>query len=105
LVSKATYNVPQRVINGYDQKRLAVILAVLEKKAGIFLGDQDVFVKISGAMKVTDPSLDITIATSIWSSFLGKPVKKELVSFGELALTGNIQKAQLSEDRKKMYKS
>ena len=99
LVSKATYGVPQRVVNGYDQKRLAVILAVLEKKAEIFLGDQDVFVKVAGAMKVTDPALDLAIALSIWSSYANKPVSNKLVSFGELSLTGNIQKGQMADDR------
>lgn len=99
LVAKATYGVPQRVVNGYDQKRLAVILAVLEKKADIFLGDQDVFVKVAGAMKVTDPSLDLAIALSIWSSYANKPVSNKLVSFGELSLTGNIQKSQMVDDR------
>ena len=99
LVSQATYGVPQRVINGFDQKRLAVIIAVLEKKAGLFLGDQDVFVKVSGAMKITDPALDLAVAVAIWSSFRNSVVQNKVVCFGEVSLTGLIQSTMMLEER------
>jgi DNA repair protein RadA/Sms len=91
LVSKANYGMPQRVTNGYDQKRLSVILAVLEKKAALFLGDQDVFVKVSSALRISDPSVDMAVAAAIWSSFANKKFSEKIVFCGELSLTGSFQ--------------
>ncbi|MCB0278631.1 MAG: DNA repair protein RadA [Calditrichaeota bacterium] len=104
LVSRSSYGMPQRVTQGIDQKRLNVIIAVLEKKAGLFLGDQDVFVKVSAAIKVTDPIADMAIAAAIWSSFANKKSSTKTVYLGELSLTGQFQKIQLSSERLREFK-
>jgi DNA repair protein RadA/Sms len=91
LVSKSNFGMPQRVVSGFDHKRVSVILAILEKKCGLFLGDQDVFIKISGALKVNDPGLDMAIAVAIWSSFASREIKNDRCYIGELSLTGKFQ--------------
>lgn len=101
LVTRANFGVAQRVTNAYDHKRVAVILAVLEKKAGLFLGDQDVFVKISGSIKVKDPTVEMAIAIAIWSSFSNRIVMKDSVFLGELSLSGRFQSVSQLADRRK----
>lgn len=99
LVSKSNFGMPQRVVTGFDHKRVSVILAILEKKCGLFLGDQDVFVKISGALKVHDPGLDMAIAVAIWSSFASRKINNNYCYIGELSLTGKFQPVLSLEEK------
>jgi DNA repair protein RadA/Sms len=99
LVSNAAYGVPQRVATGFDHKRLAVLIAVIEKKMGLFLGDQDIFIKISSETKITDAALDLAVISAIISSFKNIPIQKKTVFFGEVALTGKVIKPHSFEKR------
>jgi len=91
LVSSAVYGNPQRNTNGYDIKRLNMLLAVLEKRCGYKLSQQDVFVNIAGGLKVSDPATDLGIAASIVSSFENLALPSRMVFAGEIGLSGEIR--------------
>lgn len=91
LVSPAAYGNPQRSVTGFDQKRLNMLLAVLEKRCGLKLAMQDVFVNIAGGLKVDDPAMDLAVAAAIISSLLDAPPPAWSVYSGEISLTGDIR--------------
>lgn len=91
LVAPTSYGVPQRTTTGYDAKRLQMILAVLERRAGIQMGMYDVFVNIAGGMRVEEPAVDLGTAISIVSSLRNKPTHPQSVAFGEIGLGGEIR--------------
>jgi DNA repair protein RadA/Sms len=91
LVSGAVYGNPQRNTNGYDIKRLNMLLAVLEKRCGYKLSQQDIFVNIAGGLKINDPATDLGIAASIISSFENTALSNKMVFAGEIGLSGEIR--------------
>jgi len=91
LVTSTTYGVPQRNATGFDLRRLSLLLAVLEKRVGLNLGQQDVFVNIAGGIKIDEPAVDLGIATSITSSLRDTPVDPLAVAVGEIGLGGEIR--------------
>jgi DNA repair protein RadA/Sms len=91
LVSTSSYGVPQRNSTGVDYRRLALLLAVLEKRLGLHLGGFDVFVNITGGVKIDEPAIDLGIATSITSSLRDVPVDSAAVAVGEIGLGGEIR--------------
>lgn len=91
LVSSAVYGNPQRNTNGYDIKRLNMLLAVLEKRCGYKLSQQDIFVNIAGGLKINDPATDLGIAASIISSFENAALSNKMVFAGEIGLSGEIR--------------
>ena len=99
LVTPTGYNVPQRTSNGFDYKRLQMILAVLEKKLGIVFRQNDVFVNIAGGMYLNDISVDLGIAAAICSSFREKPIDQKTVLIGEVGLTGEVRSVSGIEQR------
>ncbi|MGB2867907.1 MAG: DNA repair protein RadA, partial [Bacteroidota bacterium] len=88
LVSKTSYGMPQRNTTGFDYRRLSLLLAVLEKRVGLNLGQQDVFVNIAGGIKIDEPAVDMGIAASITSSLRDRPVDSASVAVGEIGLGG-----------------
>ncbi|MSQ78269.1 MAG: DNA repair protein RadA [Flavobacteriaceae bacterium] len=99
LVSSAVYGTPQRSANGYDAKRLNMLLAVLEKKCGFRLAVQDVFVNIAGGLKVDDPAIDLGIVAAILSSHHDVPLSPRSVFIGEVGLSGEIRAVNRIEQR------
>lgn len=99
LVSSSGYSVPQRTATGFDYKRLAILLAVLEKKLGLFLSRYDVFVNIAGGIKIDEPSIDIAVAMSILSSFRDSAVEPTTLLLGEIGLSGEIRTISYAEKR------
>jgi len=99
LVSNANYGTPQRNVNGFDYKRLGMLIAVLEKRMGLAMGSKDVFVNLVGGLKVDDPALDLSIISSIASSTMNKPVDKEIVLCGEVGLAGEVRSINRIEHR------
>lgn len=99
LVTPTGYNVPQRTSNGFDYKRLQMILAVLEKKLGIVFRQNDVFVNIAGGMYLNDISVDLGIAVAICSSFRETPIDQRTVLIGEIGLTGEVRSVSGIEQR------
>ncbi len=99
LVSFTNYAVPQRNINGYDFKRLQMILAVLDKKLGLNIRQNDIFVNITGGVYIDDTALDLGIAASLVSSLKDESIPTNVAIFGEIGLTGEVRAVSQSEKR------
>ena len=91
LVSSAVYGTPQRSSTGFDTRRLNMLLAVLEKRAGFRLGIKDVFMNIAGGLKVSDPAIDMAVISAVLSSNLDIPVNRNVCFAGETGLSGEIR--------------
>ena len=91
LVSSAAYGTPQRSVTGFDQRRLNMLLAVLEKRARFKLGQKDVFLNIAGGLKVTDPALDLAVVAAVMSSNFDIAVPRHAAFAGEVGLSGEIR--------------
>ncbi len=99
LVSKSVFGYPKRTSVGIDLNRLNLLVAVLTKRAGLDLNDQDIYVNIVGGLRLTEPAADLAIILSIASAFTSKPIKPGLVTFGEVGLGGEIRKVGQVEKR------
>jgi DNA repair protein RadA/Sms len=99
LVSTAVYGTPQRSTTGYNLKRLNMILAVLEKRAGFRLGAKDVFLNITGGINVDDPAIDLAVVAAILSSNEDITIDKDFCFAGEVGLTGEIRPVNKVEQR------
>ncbi|WP_313804700.1 DNA repair protein RadA [Flavobacterium sp.] len=99
LVSTAVYGTPQRSTTGYNAKRLNMILAVLEKRAGFRLGAKDVFLNVTGGISVDDPAIDLAVVGAILSSNEDIPVGKNVCFAGEVGLSGEIRPVNRVEQR------
>jgi len=99
LVSQAIYGNPQRSATGFDLRRLSMLLAVLEKRAGLFFGQNDVFLNIAGGLKVSDTAIDLSIVAAIISSLHNIPVSTKICFAGEIGLTGEIRAVNRIEQR------
>lgn len=99
LLSPTAFGNPRRMTSGVDTNKVALILAVLEKKNGLLLQLQDVFMKVTGGVKIDEPAIDLAIAMAITSSFKDKPLALDTVIIGEIGLTGEIRQVTKIEDR------
>jgi DNA repair protein RadA/Sms len=99
LVSTAVYGTPQRNVNGYDLRRLNMLLAVLEKRCGFKLAAQDVFVNIAGGLKLDDPGIDLGIAAAVLSSYENIPLPTFTAFIGEIGLSGEVRSATRMDQR------
>ena len=91
LVSNANFGTPQRNVNGFDYKRLAMLLAVLEKRLGILMGTKDVFINLVGGLKVNDPAADLSVISAVASSANNKLISDSVVLIGEVGLGGEVR--------------
>ena len=91
LAAPSGFGTPQRVATGLDQKRLAVLLAVLERRGGTAFTDLDVFVQVTGGLRLTEPASDLAVAAALVSSVLNRPSPPDAVFLGELGLGGEIR--------------
>jgi DNA repair protein RadA/Sms len=91
LVTGANYGTPQRTTNGFDIRRLQMILAVLEKRLGLLLRNNDVFINVAGGLYLNDPGVDLAIAAAIVSSYKDIPIDSSTVIIGEIGLTGEVR--------------
>ncbi len=101
LVSDSAIPNPRRMSAGVDYNRVSLIIAVLEKKIGLKLYNQDIFVNVSGGMRLMEPSSDLAIAASIVSSFRNRPIARGTMVFGEIGLTGEIRHVSFAAERVK----
>ena len=101
LVSDSSIPNPRRMASGIDYNRVSLIVAVLEKKIGLKLYNQDIFVNVSGGMRLIEPASDLAVASSIVSSFRNKSVRKNTMIFGEVGLTGEIRHVSFAIERVK----
>ena len=91
LASKTSYSAPRRMTTGFDFNRLSIIIAVLEKRLGIFMGSLDVYLNIVGGFKLDEPAGDLPVAMSLYSGIMDKQIDEDLVAFGEIGLGGEIR--------------
>ena len=101
LVSTANFNAPQRNVNGFDFKRLSMLLAVLEKRMGYKMGMKDVFVNLVGGLKINDPAADLSVISALASSEKDQLINDSVILIGEVGLGGEIRSVTKLEDRLK----
>ena len=99
LVSSAVYGTPQRNANGFDFRRLSMLLAVLEKRCGFKLGAKDVFLNIAGGIRVSDPAIDLAVACSVLSSNVDIPISPRYCFAAEMGLSGEVRPVSRVEQR------
>ena len=101
LTSQTVFGLPKRTANGFDYNRLAVLIAVLEKRAGLSLGNQDVYLNVAGGMRISEPAADLGIIATVASSYKNVPISQSTVVMGEVGLTGEVRRINLLEKRLK----
>ena len=99
LVSTAVYGTPQRSSTGFNAKRLNMLLAVLEKRAGFSLGSKDVFINITGGITIEDPALDMAVVAALLSSYHDVPILQKICFAAEIGLSGEIRPIAKAEIR------
>ena len=99
LVSTAAYGTPQRTTTGFDQRRLHMLLAVLEKRCGLAIGKFDVFVNMAGGIRVDDPAIDMAVICAALSSSEDYPIPAKTCFAGEVGLSGEIRPVTRIEQR------
>ncbi len=99
LVSSAVYGTAQRSATGFDVRRLNMLLAVLERRAGFKLAQKDVFLNMAGGLKITDPACDLAVVVSVLSSNFDYPIPKDVCFAGEVGLSGEIRPVSQAERR------
>jgi DNA repair protein RadA/Sms len=99
LVGPSPLGMPRRTAIGVDHNRISLLVAVLGKRMGMEMGDQDIFVNVAGGLRVDEPAADLGIVTAMISSFLDRPVDKGLVVFGEVGLAGEVRGVSQPEMR------
>lgn len=99
LTTLSVFGFPKRTANGIDFNRLTLLIAVLEKRAGMSLGNQDVYMNIVGGIKINEPALDLGIILAAASSFKNMPIPKDSIAIGEVGLTGEVRNVNMIEKR------
>ncbi|MBB3889880.1 DNA repair protein RadA/Sms [Phenylobacterium haematophilum] len=101
LVAPSAYGTPRRAVVGWDSGRLAMVLAVLEARCGLSLGDRDVYLNVAGGLRVTEPAADLAAAAALASSALDEALPQDCVVFGEIGLSGDIRSVSRMDSRMK----
>ena len=101
LTTLSVFGIPKRTANGLDYNRLAVLIAVLEKRANVNIGGQDIYVNVVSGIKLNEPSIDLGIICVCASSFKNVPIPKDTVIMGEVGLTGEVRRINMIEKRLK----
>lgn len=99
LVSKSSLERPRRTCNGVDLNRLLLLSAVLGKRVGLRLGEQDVFVNVVGGLRVHEPAVDLAVAVAVASSYYNRPVASDMAIFGEVGLAGELRSVSQADRR------
>lgn len=99
LVARSNYGVPQRTVSGFDHRKLALLLAILEKHCGLNFSFYDVFVKIAGGLRIDDPAIDLGILASLYSSYVNQPLDHRSVYIGEIGLNGQVRSVSQLDKR------
>lgn len=99
LVTPSNYGTPQRTANGFDYRRLSLLLAVLEKRGGYQFSGQDVYLNIAGGLKINDPAADLGVTSALVSSLTDKPISNKMAFLGEVGLGGEVRTVNKIEQR------
>jgi DNA repair protein RadA/Sms len=101
LVSPSSYGIPRRTAIGIDPNRVSLLVAVLEKKEGLNLGQQDIFINVAGGVRIEEPAADLGVVSAVASSFLDKPIPSRTMVIGEVGLAGEVRGIHQAELRLK----
>lgn len=99
LAAKTSYAAPRRMVTGFDFNRLNIIIAVLEKRLGIYMGSLDVYLNIVGGFRLDEPAGDLPVAMALYSGIMDKQIDEQLIAFGEIGLGGEIRSVSHIEQR------
>jgi DNA repair protein RadA/Sms len=99
LVSRSNFGFPRRQANGTDYNRVNLLMAVLEKRIGLQMGEYDAYVNLAGGMRIAEPSLDLGICLALISSFKNRPISSDILAFGEVGLSGEVRSVNMAEAR------
>ncbi|MDE6712607.1 MAG: DNA repair protein RadA [Lachnospiraceae bacterium] len=99
LVCQTNFGIPRRQVSGADLNRLNLLMAVLEKRLGLSLGNCDAYVNMAGGMRIVEPAVDLGIAMAIVSSFMNQPLDDKLIAVGEVGLSGEVRAVSMIEQR------
>jgi DNA repair protein RadA/Sms len=99
LVSRSALAMPRRTAIGLDAGRVALLLAVLEKRLGLRLYDQDVFLNVAGGLRIDEPAADLAVVAAVASSVAGRPLPDDVVVWGEVGLAGEVRAVARGESR------
>ena len=91
LASKTSYSAPRRMTTGFDFNRLTIIIAVMEKRIGIFMNTLDIYLNIVGGFRLDEPAGDLSVALALYSGIIDRPINEKLIAFGEIGLGGEIR--------------
>ncbi len=91
LVSKSSLGTPRRVSTGFDYNRAGLLIAVLEKRGGFFMGNLDVFINVAGGMRIDEPAADLAVSLALVSNLIDKPIPSRLIALGEVGLAGEVR--------------
>jgi DNA repair protein RadA/Sms len=99
LVNVSTYGYPKRAASGFDLNRLNLLIAMLERRTKLRLGDKDVYINVVGGIKITEPAADLAICMAIASATSGRKLKSDLVVYGEVGLSGEVRHVPFADKR------
>ena len=99
VTTSSSIGMPRRMATGFDHNRMSLLIAIMEKRLGMNLQGEDIFVNLAGGIKITEPALDLGVAAAIASSFQNRPIDAELVLLGEIGLTGEVRTVMQLEAR------
>lgn len=99
LVCRTNFGIPRRQTTGTDFNRVNLLMAVLEKRAGLQIGDCDAYVNIAGGIRINEPAIDLGIVLAIVSSFKNRPIDEKTLVFGEVGLSGEVRAVNMAEQR------
>ncbi len=99
LVTRTNFGFPRRQANGTDFNRVNLLMAVLEKRLGLSMGEYDAYVNLAGGMRIAEPSLDLAICLALISSFKNKPIDSDVIAFGEVGLSGEVRSVSMADLR------
>ena len=99
LTAATAYGNARRMAAGFDHNRMALLLAVLEKKARLPLGNQDAYINVAGGLRLDDPGADLAVCAAVASSFFSRPVPQDTAFIGEVGLTGEVRAVQQMQRR------
>lgn len=99
LVCRSNFGMPRRTAAGLDYNRVNLLMAVLEKRAGLALSNYDAYVNIAGGVRMNEPAVDLGIVMAIASSYRNKPIPDDMIVFGEVGLSGEVRGVTMPEQR------
>lgn len=99
LTTRSSFGMPRRTAVGYDYNRVNLIMAVIEKRMGLTMGDYDAYVNIAGGIRISEPSVDLGLVLALVSSFKNRPVSDDVMAFGEVGLSGEVRSVSMPGKR------